>query len=58
MGVLIQPMLAIRATNTRFTHAGVEALHRFEVLAIDVGFAKIQLTHGLQGFAQVTGVDR
>ncbi|MNO87151.1 hypothetical protein D3C76_785690 [compost metagenome] len=51
-------MLAIRPANPRFTHPGMEPLHRFEVLAVDVGFAKIQLAHGVQGLAEVAGIDR
>ena len=39
--VIFQSMLAVRPTDTRLTPAGMEALHRLEVLPVDIGLAKL-----------------
>jgi len=56
--VLFQTMFSVCAADAGFAPAGMEALHGLEVLAIDVGFAKLQLIGGAHGYAQVRGVDR
>ena len=49
-------MFTVRAADTGFFPARMEALHGFEVFAVDVGFAELQAAGDVEGFVQVGGV--
>src|ERR1700722_15667919 len=55
---LVEPMLAVRATYAGTPAPGVEALHGFEALPIDVGLAKFELTTGFEGRIDIVREDR
>src|ERR1035437_5524702 len=54
---LIQAVLAIGASDTALAPTGVEALHGFEVLAVDIGFAETNLPAGLECGVEVARVN-
>lgn len=58
MGALVQTMFAISAADARLAHPGMEALHRLEVFAVDVGFAEVDFAHTVHRLAQVAGLER
>lgn len=39
--IFIEPMFAVRTADSGFPSAGMKALHRFEVLPINISFAKL-----------------
>src|ERR1035438_2139198 len=55
--VLFEAVLAVCAADAGFAPSGMEALHGFEVFAIDVGFAEFELVGGAHGGGKGTGVD-
>lgn len=51
-------VFAVGAADAAFAPAGVEALHAFEVVAVDVGFAKAEVFDRAKCRADVLGEDR
>ena len=55
--ILVNAMLTIGTTDTALLHTSMEALDGLEVLAVDVGLAKLQLAAGLYSNIQILGED-
>ncbi len=54
---ILEPMTTISTADARFAPAGMESLHGFKILAVNVGFTKLQLTQGGHRGGQVLSVD-
>ena len=55
--VFVDTVLSVGTADTRFLHTSVEALNGLEVLAVDIGFAKLQFAAGLHGNIEVLRED-
>ena len=48
-------MLAVSTADTTLLHAGMESLHGFEVLAVDISLAKLQASGHLGSGVDILG---
>lgn len=55
--VLQKAVLAVSAADAGLAPARMEALHAFEVFAVDVGLAELETVDGLHGQGNIARVD-